>query len=108
MKGGFEKMIDEAARSIDLSLLNKALYAGCEITEVGGRLTLVTPPAEASNLIGRNAAELVEKMSDRSEVTLTGPMAVWSYLVVFHIVVHKFSKVLYSDGRGNTVLIAQH
>ena len=93
---------------IDLALTNTALYDGCEIIEVGGRLTLSTPPTEASNIVGRNAAALVAAATDRSEVVLTGPMAVWAYLVVFHIVVHRFNKVYYDDGRSGKVLIAQH
>lgn len=95
---------------IDLGLGNGALYLGCEITEVGGRLTLVTEPAEASNIVGRNVAAIIEATpaDQRDEVVLTGPMAVWAYLVVFHQVVHKFRKVVYDDGRGGRVLVAQH
>ena len=87
--------------------LNSPLYKGCEIKDVGGRATLITPPAEAANIIGRNAQAIVVA-ADRAAVTLTGPMAVWAYLVVFHIVVHQFGQVWYDDGRGNRVLIAQH
>ena len=95
---------------IDLSLKNGELYEGCEITEVGGRLTLANEPAEAANIIGRNVATIIEATpaEERSEVVLTGPMAVWSYLVVFHQVVHKFRQVWYDDGRGGRVLVAQH
>jgi hypothetical protein len=95
---------------IDLSLKNDTLYAGCEITEVGGRLTLLTEPGQASNVVGRNVMAMVEATpaEDRGEVVLTGPMAVWSYLVVFHQVVHKFRRVYYDDGRGGRVLISQH
>ncbi|MFH1822127.1 MAG: hypothetical protein ABH830_00315 [Patescibacteria group bacterium] len=95
---------------IDLSLKNRELYEGCEIIEVGGRLTLETKPEEASNIVGRNVNKMIEqtKAEDRGEVILTGPMAVWAYLVVFHLVVHKFGKVFYDDGRGSKVLIAQH
>ncbi|MCX7597194.1 MAG: hypothetical protein N2235_26290, partial [Fischerella sp.] len=67
---------------IDLSLSNNLLYAGCEITEVGGRLTLVTPPEAAANIIGRNVKKMIEETSDRSEVELSGAMAIWAYLVV--------------------------
>ena len=96
------------ATIINLGLENKELYDGCTISEVGGRLALVTPPAEAANIIGRNAARMVEMAPDRATITLTGPMAVWAYLVVFHIVVHRFGEVVYDDGRGNQVLIAKH
>ena len=93
---------------INIGLTNKELYQGCEIEEVGGRLTLVTDPVEAANIVGRNAQEIVDGADERAEVTLTGPMAVWVYLIVFHIVVHQFGKVYYEDGRGSRVLIAQH
>lgn len=97
-------------RTIDLSLKNGGLYEGCEITEVGGRLTLVTDPAPASNIVGRNVSAIIEATpaDERDEVVLTGPMAVWAYLVVFHQVVHKFRRVVYDDGRGGRVLVAQH
>ena len=42
--------------TIDLSLRNKALYKGCVVEEVAGRLNLKTPVAEAVVLIGRNIA----------------------------------------------------
>ena len=90
---------------IDLSLNNKVLYEGCLIEEVAGRLNLVTPVAEAVNAVGRNAAKMV---LDPEEIELTGPMAVWAYLVVFHVVVHKTRRVYYNDGRGNRVLVAAH
>lgn len=93
---------------IDLALTNSALYQGCEVKEIGGRLSLITPPAEAANLIGRNVAAMVAADTDRKSVTLTGPMAVWAYLVVFHLVVHKYSQVWYEDGRSAPVQIAQH
>jgi len=96
--------------TIDMSLKNETLYKGCEIAEIGGRLTLTTPVDKAINIVGRNAQAIVDAIpaEERAEVTLTGPMAVWAYLVVFHMVVHRFGKVFYDDGRGNHVLIAQH
>lgn len=94
---------------IDLGLKSQ-LYKGCEIEEVGGRLNLITPLAEAANIVGRNAADIVEATpaAERDEVVLTGPMAVWAYLVVFHQVVHKFRRVVYDDGRGGIVTVAAH
>lgn len=94
---------------IDLSLKNTDLYSGCAIEEVAGRLNLATPVEEAVNIVGRNINRIVEATpSDRrNEVILTGPMAVWSYLVVFHAVVHCFRAVYYSDGRGS-YLVAKH
>ena len=95
---------------IDLSLNNKALYDGCEIEEVAGRLNLKTPVKDAVNVVGRNINVLVDAVAstDRTEVTLTGAMAVWSYLIVFHTVVHKFGKVYYDDGRSGAVVVAAH
>lgn len=97
------------ALTIDLSLRNSELYAGCAIEEVAGRLNLVTPVEEAVNLVGRNIHGIVASTPPerRNEVILTGPMAVWSYLVVFHAVVHAFRAVWYNDGRG-TYLLAKH
>ena len=95
---------------IDLSLRNTALYKGCIIEEVAGRLNLRTPVEEAVVLVGRNIAALVQATpaEARGSVTLTGPMAVWAYLVVFHAVVHSFSEVQYSDGRNAAVVLARH
>lgn len=93
---------------IDLSLNNKELYQGCSVEEVAGRLNLTTPVEEAVNIVGKNIAKIVEADSNREEVVLTGPMAVWSYLVVFHSVVHRYRKVYYNDGRTGEVLVAAH
>ena len=91
--------------SVDISLSNADLYAGCEIEEVAGRKNLTTPIAEAVNTVGKNVAKM--NLSG-DEITLTGPMAVWSYLVVFHAIVHRFRKVYYDDGRSGAVLVAAH
>ncbi len=93
---------------MDISLYNTILYEGCEIKEVGGRLTLTTAISDATNIVGRNALKMISNVRDSKEIVLTGPMAVWAYLIVFHIVVHRFSKVYYNDGRSGEVLIAQH
>ena len=93
---------------INMGLNNKELYDGCVIEEVAGRLNLTTSVDEAIEVVGRNAAKIVAGLEDRSEVTLTGPMAVWSYLIVFHAVVYAFARVYYDDGRGNRVLLAAH
>ena len=96
--------------TIDLSLNNETLYANCEITEVAGRLNLVTPPDEGVNIVGRNIEAMIAEIpaDQRKEITLTGPMAVWAYLVVFHSVVHRFNKVYYNDGRSGAILVAAH
>jgi hypothetical protein len=95
---------------IDLSLKNESLYSGCEIETVAGRMNLVTPIAEAIEVIGENISTFLESVpgTDRNVVTLTGPMAVWAYLIVFHAVVHLFREVKYNDGRGEDILIARH
>jgi hypothetical protein len=97
-----------AKKVIDLSLNNEELYQGCFIEEVAGRLNLTTPVGEAVSIVGKNIAKMVEADSNREEVVLTGPMAVWSYLVVFHSVVHRYGKVYYNDGRTGEVLVAAH
>jgi hypothetical protein len=97
--------------TIDLSLKNGALYDGCAIEEVAGRLNLTTPIPDAVNIVGRNAASIVEAALQADEipdVTLTGPMAVWAYLVCFHTVVHRFARVYYDDGRTGPILVAAH
>lgn len=90
---------------IDLGLSNTDLYAGCSIEEVAGRKNLVTPISEAINIVGKNVADM--NLSG-DEITLTGPMAVWAYLIVFHAVVHRFRRVYYDDGRNGAVLVAAH
>ena len=92
-------------KTIDLSLNNNELYDGCEVEEVAGRLNIVTKVDEAVNIVGRNVAQM-DLRGD--EITLTGAMAVWAYLVVFHAVVHRFNRVYYNDGRNDSVLIAAH
>jgi len=93
---------------VDLSLNNTELYAGCEIEIVAGRANLKTPVAEAVELVGANISKWVSDRDVRETVTLTGPMAVWSYLVVFHAVVHAFREVQYNDGRNGSVVVARH
>ena len=88
-----------------MSLKNTDLYKGCEINEVAGRLNLATPVEKAVNIVGANVADM---MLHGKEITLTGPMAVWAYLIVFHAVVHTFNKVYYDDGRNDRVLVAAH
>lgn len=95
---------------IDLSLSNSDLYAGLEIETVAGRLNLKTPIADARNVVGVNVEKILSSVptEERKEITLTGAMAIWAYLIVFHAVVHRFSRVYYDDGRSGTVLIAAH
>ena len=96
---------------LNLALTNSDLYAGCAIEEVAGKLTLTTPINEATNLVGRNAKRLIDAFADQGveELTLTGGMAIWAYLVVFHHAVHRFRRIYYEDGKpGGRVLIAAH
>lgn len=93
---------------IDMSLSNEQLYEGCEITIVAGRKVMVTPVHEAVHLLGRNAAALIAADENHEEVLLTGPMAVWAYLIVFHEVVHRYKRVWYDDGKNDPVLVAAH
>lgn len=103
--------MNSGTATLNLSLTNSELYAGCDIQEVAGRLTLITPAAQAVNIVGRNARAIVERLvtSGVEEITLTGAMAIWAYLVVFHAVVHRFRRVYYDDLRpGGKILIAAH
>ena len=93
---------------INIGLDNKALYKGCETEEVSGRKNLITPVDKAVNIVGKNIQRIIQKSKTRKDVELTGPMAVWAYLIVFHAVVHVFERVYYNDGYRNRVLIAAH
>ncbi len=97
-----------AKKVINLSLTNTDLYKGCSIEEVAGRQNLTTPVSEAVNMVGKNIAEMVKADENRDELVLTGPMAVWSYLMVFHAVVHSYRRVYYDDGRSGEILVAAH
>lgn len=94
---------------IDLSLTNELLYRGCKIESVAGRLNLTTPVAEAVEIVGANIAAMVAAApaNERGTVTLTGPMAAWTYLVVFRAVAATFGEVVYDDGRGQPVVVAR-
>ncbi len=96
---------------IDLSLTNNKLYNNCVMVEAG-RKNLVTPIPEAINKIGENVEAIIAStpVVERDTVVLTGPMAVWSYLIVFHACIHKFGSVYYNDGKmeGLGVLVAKH
>ncbi len=95
---------------LDISLANGDLYAGCQVEEIAGRRNLVTPVHEAIHLVGRNVERIVARVPahERDECVLSGAMAIWAYLLVFHTVVHRFRRVLYDDGRTGPVLIAKH
>lgn len=90
---------------LDISLGNSHLWTGCEIATMGGKLTLLSPPNQAIELLGRNLAALAV---DPEEVTLTGGMAIWAYLVVFHFLHGRTRRIYYQDGRGDRFLVAAH
>lgn len=94
---------------IDLSLSNELLYRGCTIESVAGRLNLTTPVSEAVEIVGANISAIVAAVpaSERGTVTLTGPMAVWAYLIVFRAVANAFGEVIYDDGRSAPVVVAR-
>lgn len=93
---------------INLGLDNAALYEGCDIETIAGRLNLRTPPQDALNIICDNLRAQLEDVEHRKLCVLTGPMAVWAYLGIFHMVVHCFVEVRYQDGKGLDVLLARH
>lgn len=90
---------------INVGLDNEILYKGCTIETVAGRKNLTTPPAEAVEIVGKNLSEM-NLSGDECEIT--GAMAIWVNLIVFHAVVHRFKKVYYNDGRGTELLVAAH
>lgn len=88
-----------------MSLANADLYQELEVRRLAGRLTLVTPPDVAVEVIGAN----IDKLAiDADEVTLTGAMSIWAYLVVFHCLHGRTRRVWYEDGLGNRVLVMAH
>ncbi len=99
------------AAILDLSLANSQLYAGCVINEIAGKPILMTPKDQAVSIIGSNARSIVDELvrQEVEELTLTGAMAIWAYLIVFHIAVHRFSAIYYDDGRpGGKLLVSTH
>jgi hypothetical protein len=90
---------------LDLSPTNRALYAGLDLQERAGKPTLLTPPVEAIPVLVANLRRLE---IDSEEVVLTGGMAIWAYLVVFHFLYGRTRRILYMDGRGERVLVAAH
>jgi hypothetical protein len=96
---------------IDIGLSNSNLYQGCEIEMINGRHNLRTPVKDAIIIVGANIERMMSTLqaAERDSVVLTGRMAIWAYLVVFHAVVHRFREVYYDDGYATGgVLIARH
>jgi len=90
----------------DLSLNNQKLYKNIKTYKTGGKYS-VDLSDEMLNIIGENAELIIAEVKDREEVVLTGAAPIPVYLVVFHIVVHKFRKVLY-DNEMYKLKIARH
>ena len=90
---------------LDLSLRNSELYGGLEVRELAGKATLVTGPEEAIPVLTANLDRIT---IDSESVTLTGSMAIWAYLVVFHYLHGRTKRIYYQDGRGKRVLVAAH
>lgn len=91
--------------TLDLSLANAQLYAGLRVETQAGKLTMLSPPDEAIRVMLSN---LDTMPIDHDEVVLTGGMAIWAYLAVFHFLHGKTKRIFYEDGRGQRVLVAAH
>lgn len=92
--------------NLDLSLHNADLYTGIDIHRTGGKMSIDLSD-NVLNLIGENVDGIVSAIFPRDEITLTGAAPIPVYLVVFHIVVHRFKKVRY-DNEMYQLLIARH
>jgi hypothetical protein len=90
---------------LDLSPSNRVLYVGLEVQELAGKPILLTPPTESIPVLLENLRGLE---IDPEEVVLTGGMAIWAYLVVFHYMHGRTRRIVYEDGRGDRVLVAAH
>jgi len=90
---------------LSLSLDNDALYAGLDIAVEAGKMNLRTPPEEAITVLLRNLATMA---IDPAEVVLTGSMAIWAYLAVFHALHGRTRRISYQDGVGRKILVAAH
>jgi len=90
---------------LDLSLKNATLYAGLDIARDAGKLNLRTPPEKAIPILTANLDGI---RIDPDEVVLTGSMAIWAYLVVFHYLHGRTRRIYYEDGTGQRVLVAAH
>ncbi|MEP7009314.1 MAG: hypothetical protein ABJC13_03230 [Acidobacteriota bacterium] len=91
--------------TLDLALTHEPLWRGLAIENLAGKLTLTTPPAVAIPVLAANLSALE---IDPEEVVLTGGMAIWAYLVVFHQLHGRTRRIVYRDGRGQEILVAAH
>jgi len=90
---------------LDLSPANRDLYPGLDVQDLAGKPTLLTPPEVA---ILAMTSYLATIAIDPEGVVLTGRMAIWAYLAVFHFLHGKTKHIYYEDGRGQRVLVAAH
>jgi hypothetical protein len=90
---------------LDLSLANTDLYRGLAVETLAGKATLTTPPRDAIPILLANLGRL---SIDPEEIVLTGGMAIWAYLVVFHALHGRTQRIYYEDGRGERMLVAAH
>jgi hypothetical protein len=81
------------------------IYRGLAVELLAGKPTLVTPAEEAIPVLAANAEAL---SYDPAEVTLTGPMAIWAYLVVFHVLHGRTKRIYFEDPRQGRILVAAH
>ena len=90
---------------LPLSLDNDAVYRGLDIAVDAGKMNLRNPPEEAITIMLANLAAMEV---DPEEVVLTGSMAIWAYLAVFHALHGRTRRISYRDGVGRTILVAAH
>jgi hypothetical protein len=94
---------------LSLDLNNDSLYGGLDRPILAGKRTLIVVPEEAMSVMSHNLTEMDRVgQIDRDEVVLTGGMAIWAYLMVFHFLHGKTKRIYYQDGRGQKVLVAAH
>lgn len=90
---------------LDLGLSNVELYRGLAVDDLAGKRTLTTKPEDAIPILVENLSSIP---IDPEEVVLTGGMAIWAYLVIFHLLHGRTKRIYYQDGMGRRVLVAAH
>lgn len=100
----------EIVNKLDLSVGKTEVYNGLEINQVTGFWHIENQPnEETTNIIGKNIGHIIDKISKKDGIILTGRAPVWVYLIAFHLVVHRFKTVLYDDGGKHPVVrVAAH
>lgn len=90
---------------LSLALDNEVLYRGLDVGIDAGKRNLRGRPEAAIDAIGANLAAMA---IDPEEVVLTGAMAIWAYLAVFHLLHGRTRRIWYQDGLGQRILVAAH